>query len=183
MILTTASQLMIPIINEVFSEHFSDTADVMLLANEQLSMPEDGKQTKRITDSNIIVSEEIESYWKNAADVFDELLGQARDRFEISANHRNRHYIIECESKDFYDRCVIRVAVYVFKSALDKDAHLENLSCWLWTSSHIPEVSVFDEGKIGYADFPCYSICRIERKPCFTFMQIRACVKPDNAAN
>ena len=117
---------MIPIINEVFSEHFSDTADVVLLANEQLSLPEDGKQTKRITDSNIIVSEEIESYRKNAADVFDELLGQARDRFEISANHRKRHYIIECESKDFYDRCVIRIAEYVFKSALDKDAHLEN---------------------------------------------------------
>ena len=126
MILTTASQLMIPIINEVFSEHFSDTADVVLLANEQLSLPEDGKQTKRITDSNIIVSEEIESYRKNAADVFDELLGQARDRFEISANHRNKHYIIECESKDYYDRCVIRIAEYVFKSALDKDAHLEN---------------------------------------------------------
>ena len=104
-----ASRLLIPMVNEAFGEHFSDTAEVVLSQNEHLIAGLGGETEKRITDTNFSVSD-------YAAFAGGNPLG---DEVIISDGPVRKHYIFECESKPVTDRILIRIMEYAVASGLE----------------------------------------------------------------
>lgn len=51
-LLNDCSRLIIPVINEVFGEHYTGEEDIVFLPNEHFMNQEDGNEEKRYTDSN-----------------------------------------------------------------------------------------------------------------------------------
>ena len=104
---TNAPQLLIPMVNEAFGEHFTEKAVVALKQNEHLFFGTDGSTAKRITDSNFSVLEE---------DPMDGLLG---DGFEIAEGTRRKHYVFECESKPVSPAILVRIVEYAIKTGVE----------------------------------------------------------------
>ena len=104
---TNAPRLLIPMVNEVFGEHFSENAVVALRQNEHLFFGTDGSTAKRITDSNFFVLNE---------DVMDGLPG---DGFEIVEGTRRKHYVFECESKPVSPAILVRIVEYAVKTSVE----------------------------------------------------------------
>ena len=104
---TNAPQLLIPMVNEAFGEHFTEKAVVALKQNEHLFFGTDGSTAKRITDSNFSVLEE---------DPMDGLLG---DGFEIVEGTRRKHYVFECESKPVSPTVLVRIVEYAMKTGVE----------------------------------------------------------------
>ena len=80
---TCASQLLIPLVNEAFGEHFSHNAKVVQLSNEHLFSSPEGRIEKRITDSNFTVQETFGDR------------GSPGSGFDISEGAILKHYLIE----------------------------------------------------------------------------------------
>ena len=104
---TNTPRLLIPMINEVFGEHFSENAVVVLKQNEHLFFDSDGSSAKRITDANFSIVDE---------DAIDGLLG---DGFEIIEGARRKHYVFECESKPVGAAILVRIVEYALKTGVE----------------------------------------------------------------
>ena len=104
-----APHLVIPMVNEIFGEHFTGRAKVRFSPNEHYLMQPDGAAKKRITDASFTVEE-------GTFQGFLELAGE-------DGNHR--HYLWECEAKATNSRMLFRVFEYVTQVGLDQESRLE----------------------------------------------------------
>ena len=104
---TNAPQLLVPMVNEVFGEHFSEKAAVVLKQNEHLFYGSGGITQKRITDSNFIILDE---------DAVEAFLG---DGFEITEGLCRKHYVFECESKPVSPAILVRIVEYAVKTGVE----------------------------------------------------------------
>ena len=104
---THAPRLLVPMVNEVFGEHFSEDAVVAMKQNEHLFFGTDGSTAKRITDSSFSILNE---------DTMDGLLG---DGFDIIEGERKKHYVFECESKPVSPAILVRIVEYAVKTGLE----------------------------------------------------------------
>ena len=107
---TNAPRLLIPMVNEVFGTHFSDSAEVVLRQNEHMFSSEDGTTEKRITDANFTIQDGSET------DEIGTLLGNG---FSICEGSTKKHYIYECESKPVAPAMLIRFVEYSVKSGAE----------------------------------------------------------------
>ena len=78
-ILTDCSELIIPIVNELFSENKPETGKVIFDVNEHFIGEKSGKQHKRITDSSFVIVSNNEEK-KNISEV---VLGFSKRRYHI----------------------------------------------------------------------------------------------------
>ncbi|MBQ9387043.1 MAG: hypothetical protein IJU01_00090, partial [Lachnospiraceae bacterium] len=103
----STSRLLIPMVNEVFGEHFSEHATVTLAHNEHLFSALDGKTEKRITDTNFSL---------------DEVFGGSSlgDGFDIADGSTRKRYLFECESKPVTGRILVRIVEYAIKAGLEE---------------------------------------------------------------
>ena len=106
------SRLLIPLVNEIFGENFSDSATVTLLPNEHFLPTEDGKGKKRITDTSFTIQ----------ADNSPLLPG---DRFLISDGAKSKHYLVECESTPVTGALLVRIFEYAIKTGVDQEQFLK----------------------------------------------------------
>ena len=83
-ILTDCSELIIPIVNELFSENKSETGKVIFDVNEHFIGEKNGKQHKRITDSSFVIVSNNEEKKENIS--------------EVALKFSKRRYHIECET-------------------------------------------------------------------------------------
>ena len=104
---TSAPQLLVPMVNEVFGERFTEKAVVALKQNEHLFFATDGSTAKRITDSNFSILEQ---------DLLDGLPG---DGFDIIEGPRRKHYLFECESKPVSPAILVRMVEYAVKTGME----------------------------------------------------------------
>ena len=104
---TNAPQLLVPMVNEVFGEHFSENAHVSLKQNEHLFFGTDGSTAKRITDSSFSILN---------GNTMDGLLG---DGFDIIEGERKKHYVFECESRPVSPAILVRIVEYAVKTGLE----------------------------------------------------------------
>ena len=104
---TNAPRLLIPMVNEVFGECFSENAVVALRQNEHLWYGTNGSTEKRITDTNFSILDE---------DTIDGLLG---DGFEIAEGTRRKQYVFECESKPVSPAILVRIVEYAVKTGVE----------------------------------------------------------------
>ena len=100
---TSAPQLLIPMVNEVFGEHFSEGARVLLHPNEQLFATSEGRTERRVTDTNFSLLEE------------PGLLGEG---FEIREDSLRKQYLFECESKAVNSAILVRMTEYAVKAGV-----------------------------------------------------------------
>ncbi len=78
-ILTDCSELIIPIVNELFNENKPETGKVIFDVNEHFIGEKSGKQHKRITDSSFVIVSNNEEK-KNISEV---VLGFSKRRYHI----------------------------------------------------------------------------------------------------
>ena len=100
---TSVPQLLIPMVNEVFGEHFSEGARVLLHPNEQLFATSEGRTERRVTDTNFSLLEEP---------------GLPGEGFEIREDSLRKQYLFECESKAVNSAILVRMTEYAVKAGV-----------------------------------------------------------------
>ena len=102
-------KFLIPMVNEIFDENFSEQATVILSPNEHFHNLPKGGTDKKITDSSFAV---------------EEILGQSV-AFEDTGGKRGK-FLVECESSPSNDRMLIRIFEYAIKTGLDQDSEAKD---------------------------------------------------------
>ena len=120
------SRLLIPLVNEIFGENFSDSATVTLLPNEHFLPDGDGKGKKRITDTSFTV----------LPDAGPLLPG---DRFLVSEGAKSKHYLIECESTPVTGAILVKIFEYAIQSGIDQEQFLQGKTLTI----SIPRLAIF----------------------------------------
>ena len=108
--ISDVTRLLIPLINEIFGEAYSDKAQIILGANEGLFPWPEGNSEKRVTDSNIRV---IESERSDKP-----LLSLLGDNASIADGAKAKNYIIECESQPVTGRFLVRIFEYAIQHGI-----------------------------------------------------------------
>ena len=122
---TTASQLLVPMVNEAFGEHFPDDAVVTMFPNEHLLLQQDGTSKKRITDTSFTI-------------LSPDVPGFPGERVAIVDGPSEKHYLFECESSPVGSKLLIRIVEYSVTTALDQDSATESGKLVI----HIPQAAV-----------------------------------------
>ena len=119
-LLTDCTELMIPVVNEIFHTHYTGKETVCLLQNEHFIKMPDGSEQERITDSSfeIISSEEtsIPQVLKN------QLYGSSAS---CSTAQRKRYHI-ECQSTED-GSMIVRMFEYDTQLALENREFISNI--------------------------------------------------------
>ena len=126
---TNVPKLLIPMVNEVFGTHFSDSAEVVLRQNEHMFSSDDGTTGKRVTDANFTIQEEPET------GKIGTLLGNG---FSICEGSTKKHYIYECESKPVEPAMLIRFVEYSVKSGTE----MGTVDGKTKLTIHIPQIAI-----------------------------------------
>ena len=108
-IIVKTPELLIPFINEVFGTDYSANAQVILTPNEHFMARQDGETRKRITDSSVILREQILS----------------GDALEIRDDVKTGHYLTEVEAKPSNERVLIRIFEYAVQVGADQEGKTE----------------------------------------------------------
>ena len=106
----SASRLLIPMVNEVFGEHFSPGAAVTLTQNEHLFMSPDGSTQRRSTDASFSIAEHIPLLSDDPPS----------NGFEIQEGLVRKRYLVECESKPVTGSVLVRLAEYAVKTGMEE---------------------------------------------------------------
>ena len=97
-LLTDCTELMIPVVNEIFHTHYTGKESICLLQNEHFIKMPDGSEQERITDSSFeIISEETAPI----------------------AQGQKKRYHIECQSTED-GSMIVRMFEYDTQLALDQ---------------------------------------------------------------
>ena len=111
-LLTDCTELMIPVVNEIFHTHYTGKETICLLQNEHFIKMPDGEQ-ERITDSSFeIISEE------NSTDENQLYYG--------SAGTAQKRYHIECQSTED-GSMIVRMFEYDTQLALENREFISNI--------------------------------------------------------
>ena len=91
-LLTDCTELMIPVVNEIFHTHYTGKETICLLQNEHFIKMPDGSEQERITDSSFeIISEET-------APTAQPLKNQVYGGSASCNTSQRKRYHIECQS-------------------------------------------------------------------------------------
>ena len=146
-IIVKTPELLIPFINEVFGTDYSANAQVILTPNEHFMARQDGETRKRITDSSVILREQILS----------------GDALEIRDDVKTGHYLTEVEAKPSNERVLIRIFEYAVQVGADVTSQspqscpsgepdvksLRNAGCSPAASlKNLPQVSHLQKGSV-----------------------------------
>ena len=119
-LLTDCTELMIPVVNEIFHTHYTGKETICLLQNEHFIKMPDGSEQERITDSSfeIISSKEtpIPQVLKN------QLYGSSAS---CSTAQRKRYHI-ECQSTED-GSMIVRMFEYDTQLALENREFISNI--------------------------------------------------------
>ena len=96
-----ARQLLIPFVNEVFGEHFSEKATVELMPNEHFHRLKGGETRRQITDDSFRITEAEEN--------------------RTDGQQYRKHFLAECESSPSNNRILIRLFEYMTQIAIDQE--------------------------------------------------------------
>ena len=115
-LLTDCTELMIPVVNEIFHTKYTGEETVCLLQNEHFIKMPDGREQERITDSSFeIISKETETGFYTKKKQKEK--GSAAQAVSRSAV-QYRRYHIECQSTED-GRMIIRMFEYDTQLALE----------------------------------------------------------------
>ena len=115
-LLTDCTELMIPVVNEIFHTKYTGEETVCLLQNEHFIKMPDGREQERITDSSFeIISKETETgFYTREKQKEKESAAQAVSRSAV----QHRRYHIECQSTED-GSMIIRMFEYDTQLALE----------------------------------------------------------------
>ena len=119
--ITDLRQLLIPLVNVIFGEHYSERASVVFSPNEHFltaDTPQETRTRKRITDSSFRIAEA-------AVGIGAAFFPIPGDRVSISEGAKEGRYLIECESSPVRNTFLVRLSQYVITSGIDQSRELE----------------------------------------------------------
>ena len=124
-LLNDCSELVLPVLNEIFGEHYSGTERIVFSGNEHYLNRQGGKEERRITDSafTVIGGESTSEDGERAKDaqrtaVERETEAEAAPRDAGSAAVLGKKYLFECQSTAD-SSLLIRIFEYASQIALD----------------------------------------------------------------
>lgn len=99
-LLNDCSSLIIPVINEIFGEHYTGSEQIRFLPNEHFMNKQGGEEQERITDSNFVIE-------------------------SCDHNVKSKNYHMECQSTAD-DSMLVRIFEYATQIALDNGEIKDN---------------------------------------------------------
>ena len=119
-LLTDCTELMIPVVNEIFHTHYTGKETVCLLQNEHFIKMPDGSEQERITDSSFeIISEET-------APTAQPLKNQVYGGSASCNTSQRKRYHIECQSTED-GTMIVRMFEYDTQLALENREFTSNI--------------------------------------------------------
>ena len=119
-LLTDCTELMIPVVNEIFHTHYTGKETICLLQNEHFIKMPDGSEQERITDSSFeIISEET-------APIAQSLKNQPYGRTANCNTAQRKRYYIECQSTED-GTMIVRMFEYDTQLALENREFTSNI--------------------------------------------------------
>ena len=146
--ITDLRQLLIPLVNVIFGEHYTERASVVFSPNEHFlaaGTQQEVESRKRITDSSFRISEDLKaSEVSEVSEVSEDMedledmeamedlsgVGAAAfplpgDRVSITEGAKEGRYLIECESSPVRNSFLVRLSQYVITTGIDENRETE----------------------------------------------------------